>query len=147
MADFKLTPEQAKALRGLAPFSKDAVHKFTPPSFKKDVFPEELRPIFHLKPLSRAAKKDMVRKGLEMSKADEKDVDLDAVKDLIRPFITNIERLFDIGSQGFVEYRTDEDGTMSKDLFFSIPNTVINEVTDEMMLISGLKEPEALGLK
>ena len=146
MADHTLTPEQLKALKGLAPFSKDAVHKFTPPCFQKDIFPEEVRPVFHLKPLSRKAKKDMIRKGMEVSKEDS-DVDLDTVKDLIRPFIVDIERLFDVGEQAFVEFKKDADGTMSAELFHSIPNVVINEVTEELMVISGLKEPEELGLR
>ena len=146
MADIRLTPEQARAMRGLAPFSKDAVSKFTPKCFNKEVFPEEYRPIFHLKALTRKAKKEMVNKGLALQK-DDSSVDLEDMKELIRPFIVNIERLYDIGSETFVEYATDPDGYISKDLFHSIPSTVINEITSELTIISGLKAQESLGLE
>lgn len=144
-----------KKLHGLAPFSIKSTTKYTPPIYGEDI-PEEFRPIFYIRPYSRAEIKSAKKVLAEISKSEEKIASMTAeesealeesIYELARKVVMNWDRFYDAGSGSMIPYESDINGGVDKELFYLIPSTIVGMILAEAVKISGMIDISKLGLK
>lgn len=141
-------------MRGLLPFDGDSVELFTPKEyieFKTDKgiikIPEEYRPVFHLRPWNQEQKDKiaLVAERLQdksnvIKKQASKDLD-----DMTYKQIVNIEKLFDIGSERFIDVEI-KDGSITLEMWKKIPQKIQTSIYMCLSSISGIVSSETVGL-
>lgn len=144
MTDHVMTKEIREKLLTRLPFSRSASIDYTPtPYLTKDEngeyeIPEEYRPVFTVRPFSSDDKAKMDKQKM----ADEK-----LLRDITRGNITGVSRLYDAGTMKEIDFKADENGSMDKDQFNSLPVSVMRDLFIYISGISGLAPYEKAGLK
>ena len=144
---------------GLLPLGVDAKHEFKPKYF--DRLPKEYRAIFFLKPLNNRLKREWLRvikliylegiaeiSGIQTSLDEFKNYDDKEefeLREIIRKSIIGWEGLKNSKGES-IPFEKGDDGFLDEELFASLPDTLIGEFTEELNIISCLKDPELLGL-
>lgn len=140
MADKRiLTEDERKLLEGLAPFNVNSTTEYIPKPHQ--ALPEALRPVFKLRAF-RKEEADVARKVLGALK----DTDEQKLREMVRVVIQGMDNLYDAATGELIEFKAAPDGGMDKDLFSTIPINVSSDILLYVCRISGLLNPEKLGL-
>jgi hypothetical protein len=160
MVDKKLINKNSKKdikdFIGLLPLGIDAKHNFQPKYFDK--FPKDYRMKFVLKPLNNLLKREWLRvvKVIMFEELHYMQNDIESInkydqnneyelRDIIRKSVVGWEN-FKTANNDSIMFELDDDGFLKDELFSLLPDTIIAELTNEINLISCLKDVEKLGL-
>lgn len=139
MAARVLTTEEKKMLEGLAPFNINSVVEYTAKPHRD--LPEEIRPLFKVRSYKKS-EIDEVRKLI--SKLDEKDEP--RMREYARIIMVGMEKMYDAATGEPIEYKAAPDGGMDKDLFATMPLSVVTDIMLYACRISGLLAAEKQSL-
>ena len=126
----KLTPEMKKKLAGLLPCNNDFTVEYTPESVKE--LDKEFQYSFTLKPWNN---NEMTNISKKMSGTP----DDSTILDLIRKQIVGLNNLINLSTEECVEYAEDDKGSLTKEIFDTVPQRVKLEIFTELTRISGIK--------
>ena len=157
----KLNKNIRDKMRGLLPFDGDSVEYYTPKEYKKVIekdkegneiecpIPEEFQPVFHLKPWNQEQKEKVEiiieKLSSEKTKNEDKIKVNKEIGELCRSQVVNIEKLYDVGKNDFIDVEI-EDGCISKKDWSKIPQKIQTSVYFCLISISGLLSSEIVGL-
>lgn len=143
----KLDKNIRDKMRGLLPFDGDSVEYYTPKEYKE--LEEDFRPVFHLKPWNQEQKEKVEiiieKLSSEKTKNEDKIKVNKEIGELCRSQVVNIEKLYDVGKNDFIEVEI-EDGCISKKDWSKIPQKIQTSVYFCLTSISGLLSSEVVGL-
>lgn len=145
MAEKVFDEEVRKQLLGVLPFSVSATINYTPAQY--DEIPEEFRPNFLLRAFNKA-ESEKVRATL-LRASTMKTLDLEkATKEFVRQCVMGWDNLIDAGTMDPIDYKEEAGvGGCSKDLFDTLPVSVVGDIFKYIARISGLLNIEKLGLE
>jgi hypothetical protein len=126
----KLDAETKKKMLGLFPVNNEFTVEFTPEEYNE--LPEEIRPVFVIKPWNEAQCK-------AMGKEYEKDPDQDSILDKVRQQVVGLKNLINLATETEVAYEEDPKGGMSKTLFSLLPILVKTAILYHLLKISGIQ--------
>lgn len=146
------TDEVKKQLIGLLPFDDEATEDYTPTPFDK--VPEDLRPVFVIRPLKQCERDRMslyinkltVMEGSEAKQKELADLN-DKMNDIIRQCVVDVRNLYDLGTRKVIEFSSDDSGGMAKKLWQKIPESVKTNLYYRVNGISGLFYSESVALR
>lgn len=145
-----LDEETKKLLQGYVPFSCDAIYHHTPDLFTKSNIPKELHPVFNLRCLKQSELTQLKANHAALIK-DDTDSMLESISEsnnqIYRKCVTGWKNLFDAGTGELIEAKTDTDGSISKDLWCTLPIWIVNDLSIVIRRISGVSTVEQLSLK
>ena len=140
MADRRLSEETRQQLLGLLPFSVGSTIEFTPERFGG--VEEEFRPGYTIRGFTQE-ESTKVKKLLR----NVKDANEEELNEYARMIVMGWKNIFDTGTFEEIEYKADPAGGCDKDLFKIFPDTTKGDILFYGVKISGLIDPEKLGLK
>jgi hypothetical protein len=140
MSEARMDEATREQLLGLLPFSVGSHHKFTPERLAS--LPEEYRPVFHIRRLTTLEKKNI--KNLFKEKGTNAE---DRTLDIVRKVLVGWDNLIDAATNEPIDFLTGEGGVIDKDLWEGLPDLIKAAIVTETCMISGLIDPEKLGLK
>ena len=126
---------------GLLPLSNESEISYTPEAYK-DV-PEEYRPIFKVRPFTKA-EETIVKRHIS---SDDKISGEEKTYESVRKCLIGWENLIDLGSNSIIEYKAHEKGGCEKELFHRLPSLIIADLFLYIGKISGLLDLEKRGLQ
>jgi len=149
MADIRMTREMREELLGLLPFSTKATLDYVPAPYmlKNDqdefVVPDELRPTFTLRAMSRE-EMDTMRQKSKTSKMDD-----EALRDIVASVCTGWADLYDISPEvpELIDYKQDPKGGADREVFAMVPAPVVADLAMCILRMNGLMGTEAMGLR
>jgi catalase len=113
--------EMVRKLAGLLPVTNDFTINFTPKCF--DEIDQDFRPVFTLKPFTQKEVKEIAAKMANK-------VDQDFIMEQVKTKIVSWSNLINISTQ--------EDVQFDVNIIDTFPTKIINELTSELLRISGL---------
>jgi len=128
----KLDNEMTKKLAGLLPCSTEFTIEFTPALF--DEVEEDYKPVFELRPLTKAETKEIASKATAKKQPSEQ-----WYRDRIRRCVVGWTNLLDISSGKEIEFSSEDDKGADKKLFDLLNDRIINALMNEVLRISGLQ--------
>lgn len=143
----KLDKDVRDKMRGLLPFDGDSVELYTPKEYQE--LENDFQPVFHVKPWNQEQKEkvEIIIEKLSSDKTKNEDkVKVNKeIGELCRSQVVNIEKLYDVGKNDFIEIKI-EDGCISKKDWSKIPQKIQTSVYFCLNSISGLLPAEVVGL-
>lgn len=152
MEERVLTPEMREKLLGDMPFNSDSTIEFTPKHYlRKDekgdfILPEEYRPVFILKGMTKPQRQKGRKLVIKMSEELKED-DQGHVVDLTRLNVIGWRNMFDLGTMKEFKFNAETDGGCEKKLFDSIPVSIVGQIFFEQCRISGILDTDKLSLE
>lgn len=124
----KMSPETLKKLAGLLPANSKYTVKFTPDHYNE--IPEELRPVFTLKPW----------KQKELAKLADIGEDAELAMDAVASQVIGWSNVWELGEDEptEVEYEADSKGGLKRELLDIFPQKITVALLNELTRISGV---------
>lgn len=137
-----LDAEARRKLLGLMPFSEEATIDFIPERLKKTGLDAELLPVFQISALTKG-------EARELAKITTKDAgwNEEELRSYARKHTRGWKNLLDLGTMVEIPFEPAEDGGAKADAYVRIPDLIMADILFEIIKISGLGDPEKLGLK
>lgn len=148
-----LFDETRQALLGLAPFALNSTFEFIPELYKECKVPEELCPVFSIRPWNKVetegAKKAILAcaNAFNNGKQEEYAVLENKMLEFVRKALVNWSNFVDAGNGKLIEYVADANGGVDKGLWERFPEALLVDISNKCSLISGISHVEKLGLK
>lgn len=127
----KMTKEAAATLIGLMPISAESRHRFTPAEFQAAGVPEEFRPVFVIRPMTKADKQ-VYSKSFDPKTTK-------SYESCIFDCIESVENAYDVVSLEPIDF--------TLEYFMAIHPTIREKIASEVLRVSCLLPIEAMGLK
>lgn len=151
----EISAETKKALQGLAPFSTTSTIEFTPKGYEikvkdsegKDteeyMIPEEVWPLFKMRPWTKL-EASRIRKSMPKYANSKDDTE---IREYVRKVIVGWDNLVDAGTGDVMDYEEEETGGASKEIFDCFPSSLITDLLNKALTISGIVDMERVGLR
>lgn len=127
----KLDDNTIRKLCGLMPATTTFSIKFTPKCFNE--VEEEYRPVFILEPWTKGEIRAIASVVNDNSKYEE------YFNEQLRKKIVGWDNLIDLSTCDEIDYKSDPEGGVSKELYKLLPDQVLVELINELSSISGIK--------
>lgn len=147
-----MTAEKREELLGLLPFSTKATLEYIPGPYlmkkgdtgqEEYVVPENMRPVFSIRAMTRGEMDDLKRKSKGQQMDDDK------LREVVASVVVGWKDLYDIAPEipEEIPYKQDPKGGADRETFRLVPAPVVADLAMCILRMNGLMGTEAMGLR